>query len=92
MSRVMGLDKFAPSWRFLSDFSEFPKIKSSSKTGVSRITKYLNINSILSPNITKLYTENYSMHDMFLTISYLHKQESYDATKIYCASDDIARL
>jgi len=48
MSRVMGLNKFGPSWRFLSAFSEFPKIKSSPKTGVLQITKYLNINSILA--------------------------------------------
>ncbi len=29
---------------------------------------------------------------MFVKLSYLHKQESYAATKIYCASDDITRL
>jgi hypothetical protein len=48
MSGVMGLNKFGPSWRFLSAFSDFPKLKSSPKTGVSQITKYLNINPILT--------------------------------------------
>jgi hypothetical protein len=48
MSRVMGLNKFGPSWRYLAAFYEFPKIKSSPKTGVSQITKYLNINTILT--------------------------------------------
>jgi len=54
-SWVMCLKNFGPSWRFLVLFLEFPKIKSSPKTGVSQITKkYLNANPILPilPNLT----------------------------------------
>jgi len=47
-SWVMCLKNFGPSWRFLVLFLEFPKIKSSPKTGVSQITKYLNTNPILT--------------------------------------------
>ncbi len=86
----MGLSNFGPSWRFLSVFFEFPKIKSSPKTEVSQITKYLNIRPILTAhkNIQKIKA---SM-TCFAKLSYLHKQASYAATKIYCASDDITRF
>jgi hypothetical protein len=45
---VMCLNNFGPSWRFLGLFLEFPKIKSSPKIRISQITKYLNINPILT--------------------------------------------
>ena len=44
----MGLNNFGPSWIFLGVFLEFLKIMSSPKTGVSQITKYLNVNPILT--------------------------------------------
>jgi hypothetical protein len=44
----MLLYNFSPSWRFLGFFWEFPKIKSSPKTGVSQITKFLNVSPILT--------------------------------------------
>jgi hypothetical protein len=71
-------------------FLEFPKIKSSPKTGVSQITKYLNANPILTSHnyIQKIIA---SM-TRFFKLSYLHKQVSYATKKIYCASDDITRL
>jgi hypothetical protein len=47
-SRVMCVNNFGSSQRFLGVFVEFPKIKSSPITGVSQITKYLNINPILT--------------------------------------------
>jgi hypothetical protein len=47
-SWVMCLNNCGPSWRFLGVLLEFPKIKSSPKTGVSEITNYLNINPILT--------------------------------------------
>jgi hypothetical protein len=47
-SRVMCLNNFGPSCRFLGLFLEFQKIKLSPKTGVSQITKYFNINPILT--------------------------------------------
>jgi hypothetical protein len=47
-SRVMGFSNFGPSWSFLWFFFEFPKIKSSPKTEVSQITKYLNKSPILT--------------------------------------------
>ncbi len=50
-SRVMCINNFGPSLRFLGVFVEFPKIKSSPKTGVSQITKYLNINPILTSHL-----------------------------------------
>ena len=43
-----GPSNFGPSWSFLWVFFEFPKIKSSPKTEVSQITKYLNISPILT--------------------------------------------
>ncbi len=46
-SRVMCVHNFGLSRRFLGVFVELPKIKLSPKTGVSQITKYLNINPIL---------------------------------------------
>jgi hypothetical protein len=46
-SRVMCLNNFGPSCRFLGLFFEFQKIKSP-KTGVSQITKFFNINPILT--------------------------------------------
>jgi hypothetical protein len=75
-------------WSFLvisEVFLEFSKIKSSPKTGVSQITKYLKINPILTSHnyIQKIIAS------IFVKLSYLHKQVSYAATKIYYASDDI---
>ncbi len=88
-SRVMCLNNFGPC-RFLGLFLEFQKIKSSPKTGVSQITKYFNINPILTSHnyIQKII----GAWLVFVKLSYLHKQESYAALKIYCASDDITRL
>jgi hypothetical protein len=47
-SWVMWLKNFGPSWRFQMVILKFSKIKSSPKTGVTQITKYLNINPILT--------------------------------------------
>ncbi len=44
----MCVNNFGSSRRFLGVFVEFSKIKSSPITGVSQITKYLNINPILT--------------------------------------------
>ncbi len=49
-SRVKGLTKFGPACRFFSTFPEFPEIKSSPKTEIPQISKYLNINPILTSN------------------------------------------
>jgi hypothetical protein len=46
----MGLSKFGPSWRYFSTFPEFPEIKSSPKTEIPQISKYLNIKHILTSN------------------------------------------
>ncbi len=89
-SRVMCLNNFGPSCRFPGLFLEFQKIKSSPKTGVSQITKHFNINPILTSHnyIQKII----GAWHVFVKLLYLHKQESYAALKIYCASDDITRL
>ncbi len=76
MSRVMGLNKFCPSWRFLSAFSEFPKKKSSPKTGVSQITKYLNINSILT-------SQNYIQKIIASMICFCKKFISSQTSKLW---------
>jgi hypothetical protein len=80
----MCLNNFGPSWRLRFFFWI------SQNKVVTQITKYLNINPILtSHNYIQKITASMTC---FVKLLYLYKQASYAATKIYGASDDITRL